>query len=315
MRKASKPLIFILILLLALSVAAIAGAEDVPVEDGGDVPPPETPIPDPTVEPVPEPTPDPTAQPTENPGTVNLTVYAYAGGAAAQGYTVRIDSTDVKTNSEGKADFPGLTVEQHSIKLISPNGGESSGVLYMSRGGSTTITDKAMGGKYGLDIAGGVNAVYMNAAYNAEGAIDITAVSSSPLSPPPAPSGSPANPTQSSAPPASASAGASASGTPSGGGMSTAMIGMIAMIVIVAIGVTVIVVAVKKHTRKRREAKAMANAREIEMPVRPVATGGANKFEERPRNVPRRINGEADETEQETAEDKPKVRAKDRSRL
>ena len=71
----------------------------------------------PTQEPTQEPTQTPTQAPSEDSGneTVNVTLYVYSGGAAASGYTVKLDTVSQKTNKEGMVSYPDVTVEDLSL--------------------------------------------------------------------------------------------------------------------------------------------------------------------------------------------------------
>jgi flagellar basal body-associated protein FliL len=188
----------ILSVLLMVFILAAFAAPTVFAENGDQVegPPAETPVEQPT-EPVEQPTapaeqptapveqptepppeaptqaPADTPAPTEEAGSVDLAIYVYDNGAAAEGYTVQIDQTKQVTDSAGKVSFPSLTVEKHDISVTSKDGKQSSGLLYMSRGGSTAVTDQAMGGTYGVDVARGAGNLYMVVDFSPGAALQI----------------------------------------------------------------------------------------------------------------------------------------------
>lgn len=133
----------------------------------------------PTTEPTEAPaTAEPTPAPTETPGDVNLNIYVFTSGdAPAAGYSVNIDGWTEQTNTQGLAQFAGLSVADHRVRIISPDGSECTGRLYMSRGSDTVVTDQAMGGTYGLTIARGQHDVYMVATFAPDEALFIRTVS------------------------------------------------------------------------------------------------------------------------------------------
>ncbi len=200
MKKTTGILLIILSLMLVFALAA-------PVAMAGEEPTPE-PIPIPTevvpteapteVVPTPEPEPEPQTQ------HVDLVIYAYDNGVPADGYTVKIDETALKANADGKVTFPDLTVEQHSISITNKSGISSTGRLNMRSSGGTSLTDKAMGGVYGVDISSGATSVYMSMDFVAQEAVDISYISDSAPGPKPTP-----GPNASATPSASASATAS----------------------------------------------------------------------------------------------------------
>lgn len=157
---------------------------------------PATPIPATAVPATPEPTPTPTMPPaTEAPGTVNLHMFIYTSAdTPAAGYTVQMDNASVTTDASGQADFPNLTVSQHGVQITSPDGSQSVGRLYMSRSGSTRLTDQAMGGTYGVDVERGIGELYMLITFVPGEAMTIRTLSNSP---PALPEPEPAQPTPS----------------------------------------------------------------------------------------------------------------------
>lgn len=145
--------------------------------------PTKAPEPTKTVAPTAEPTQAPTAEPTQAPapeaGNVDITFTCYVGGKAAAGYTMQLGNSTQAADSYGRVTFDGVSVAQQDIKLTDPNGNSSVGVLYLSRGSSTVMTDQAMGGKYGVNIASGVSKIYMDAVFNKGEAIGIKNLSES----------------------------------------------------------------------------------------------------------------------------------------
>ncbi len=135
----------------------------------------------PTQEPTQEPTQTPTQAPSEDSGneTVNVTLYVYSGGAAASGYTVKLDTVSQKTNKEGMVSYPDVTVEDHKITITNPEGKQSVGMMYLSRGNSTEIQNVAMGGKYEISVANGAHNLYASVVFVADEAIEITSVGES----------------------------------------------------------------------------------------------------------------------------------------
>ncbi len=192
MKKTTGILLIILSLMLVFALAApVAMAEEPPTEE---------PIPIPTeVVPTPEPVPTevvPTPEPEPQTQHVDLVIYAYDNGVPADGYTVKIDETALKANADGKVTFPDLTVEQHSISITNKSGISSTGRLNMRSSGGTSLTDKAMGGVYGVDISSGATSVYMSVDYVAQEAVNISYISDSAPGPKPTP-GPNASPTAS----------------------------------------------------------------------------------------------------------------------
>lgn len=152
---------------------------------------PQTPTPAPTAPPATEA--PATAAPTEAPGTVNLHLYVYtASDAPAGGYTVQVGSSRTTTGADGLANFSGLPVAQQTVAITSPDGQTCQGKLYMARASSTRITDQAMGGTYGVDIARGQNELYLLTTFEPDGALLIrSATNSQPALPAPAPTEAP----------------------------------------------------------------------------------------------------------------------------
>lgn len=122
-----------------------------------------------------------TPVPTEAAGTVNLHMYVYtASGAPAAGYSVSLSSGQATTGRDGLATFSNLPVTQQSVTITSPDGSTCTGRLYMSRSGSTGVTDQAMGGTYGVDVARDRSDLYMVVTFEPEGSLNIRTLSSSP---------------------------------------------------------------------------------------------------------------------------------------
>lgn len=142
--------------------------------------------------------------PTEAAGTVNLRMYVYtAAGTPAAGYQVALSSAQTVTGSDGLASFSGLPVAQQAVTITSPEGSTCTGRLYMSRSGSTGVTDQALGGTYGVDVARDRSDLYMVVTFEPGGSLSIRTISNSP----------PALPTQETTQPA-VSAAATAAGYP-----------------------------------------------------------------------------------------------------
>lgn len=158
--------------------------------------PPATPAP---ATPPPATAPPMTPEPTEAPGTVNLHLFVYTtDGTPAAGYRVSMGDSSGMTSSSGQVNFPNLAVAQQRVQITSPGGESCVGRLYMSRSGSTGVTDQAMGGTYGVDVARGQSELYMVVTFVPGEAMDIRAVSDS----------QPALPTQQPAPAAAETAAA-----------------------------------------------------------------------------------------------------------
>jgi hypothetical protein len=188
----------VMMLMIPVASAEPDPAEDVPTQEevpteetpSEDPPPSETTSTEPTPPPVETPTPDPTVEPTppptESAGSVDVIIFVYANGSLADGYRMQIDqsTTDAK---DGQWKFPGVTVESHSIAVISSDGGRNEGTLSMSRGDSTGMTG-ASGGDYSISVARDAGTVYMNVLYEEGGAINITSVANQQVA---APSASP----------------------------------------------------------------------------------------------------------------------------
>lgn len=118
--------------------------------------------PEPTSAPEPTPAPPQSDPVPEDYGTVDLAIYVYnADGSPGAGYSVKIDETTQKTNDEGRATFPDLTVERHNLSITNGDGVTRSVSLYMSRANATKSTGVAQDGTCGLDIARGVSQAYM----------------------------------------------------------------------------------------------------------------------------------------------------------
>lgn len=180
------------LLLLTLWVPAMALEGDQPTDepDAGsyetaeptlapatEEPTPAPPVP--TATPVPV-TAAPTPIPTEAAGTVDLRLYVFtASGEPASGYTVSLSSGQASTDSQGLATFRNLPVAQQSVTITSPGGDSCTGRLYMSRSGSTGITDQAMGGTYGVDVARGSSDLYMVVTFDPGGPLNIRSLSNS----------------------------------------------------------------------------------------------------------------------------------------
>lgn len=146
---------------------------------------PETDLtPVPTTEPTPEETPEPateapTPAPTEDAGSVNLGIYVFTPqDTPAAGCTVTIGGYSQSTNAQGLARFENLPVAEYQVSVSGPDG-QSPGRWYMSRGSSTVLTDQAMGGTYGMNIASGQHDVYMVVTYLPEEALEIRSLSNS----------------------------------------------------------------------------------------------------------------------------------------
>lgn len=121
-----------------------------------------------------------TAARTEAPGTVNLRMYVYTtAGAPAAGYAVSLSSAQTTTNSEGLANFSSLPVAQQQVAITAPDGSTCTGRLYLSRSGATGVTDQAMGGTYGVDIARGLSDLYMVVTFEPGGPLTIRTLSES----------------------------------------------------------------------------------------------------------------------------------------
>lgn len=123
-------------------------------------------------------TPEPVAQ---SGGSVDVTIYTLTpAGAAASGYTVAMDQSTQTADAQGMVRFPGVNIGQHEVTISSPDGDRSVGRLYMSRGGSTVLTDKAMGGTYGMNIAEGQSDIYLVITFVPGEGMDIDMLSNTP---------------------------------------------------------------------------------------------------------------------------------------
>ncbi|MEA5004018.1 MAG: carboxypeptidase-like regulatory domain-containing protein [Christensenella sp.] len=146
----------------------------------------------PTPTPTPTATPTPTQAPTQEPAPsaseaqdINLTIYVYTQeGKPAEGYSVIIDKSSQTANKDGMVSFPGVTVETHNISVKDASGKLSTGMLYLSRGNTTGITEQAMGGKYSISVGQDVTNVYLGATYVPEEAVQIYSAGTSRPNPP-----------------------------------------------------------------------------------------------------------------------------------
>lgn len=137
-----------------------------------------------------------TPVPTEAPGNVNVYFYVYTSeDAPAAGYTVQVGSSKTTTGADGLATFSGISVAQQAVTITAPDNTVCTGRLYMSRAASTRITDQAMGGTYGVDIARGQNELYFLTTFVPDGALLIrSATNSQPVLPQPAATAAPSEP-------------------------------------------------------------------------------------------------------------------------
>ncbi|MBD5559849.1 MAG: hypothetical protein HDQ87_05760 [Clostridia bacterium] len=120
------------------------------------------------------------AMPAETAGSVNLHLYVYqTDGTPAAGYTAVFGSMRAVTNAGGLAEFSSLPVSQQAVTITAPSGTASTGRLYLSRSNVTGVTDQAMGGTYGVDVARGLNDLYMLVIYEPDSALNIRTVSNS----------------------------------------------------------------------------------------------------------------------------------------
>ena len=147
-----------------------------------------TSTPKPTASPTPTPTPSQSEEPTPSPSEgqdINLTLYVYTqDGQSADGYTVIIDKSSQTANKDGMVTFPGVTVETHNISVKDSSGKLSTGMLYLSRGNTTGITDQAMGGKYSISVGQDVTNVYLGVIYVPEEALQVYSAGTSKPNPP-----------------------------------------------------------------------------------------------------------------------------------
>ncbi|MEG0914288.1 MAG: hypothetical protein RSG57_00870, partial [Christensenellaceae bacterium] len=201
-----KILTIIMALLLVFAMGTVAFAEETPAPTEAptqaptEAPTPEptqapthAPTPAPTKAPTPEPTQAPTQAPTQTPipsaqptvtvvpteqaGAVNIVMYIYDQGKASKGYKVTVDETSLITDENGKVEFKNVTVESHKLIVKSPDGVQSVGMVYLSRGDDTAILDQAMGGKYEISVARNTDRIYLNMEFQGENALQITSAS------------------------------------------------------------------------------------------------------------------------------------------
>ncbi|MGI6152637.1 MAG: hypothetical protein ACOYJB_02220 [Christensenellaceae bacterium] len=172
---------------------------ETPSESPSTEPPSETPTqteppatPDPTETPTQTPPPEQTPVQTEDAGSVNIGFFVYADGKPAEGYRVKIDNSSLDAKSDGSGTFPGVTVEAHSIEVISKDGDKNKGTLSMGRGDSTGMLS-ASGGDYSISVSRNAETIYFNILFEAGKPINITSVTNEPVameSASPSPSGS-----------------------------------------------------------------------------------------------------------------------------
>ncbi|MEG0630084.1 MAG: hypothetical protein RR459_04050, partial [Christensenellaceae bacterium] len=127
--------------------------------------------------PIPSAQPTVTVVPTEQAGAVNIVMYVYDQGKASKGYKVTVDETSLITDENGKVEFKNVTVESHKLIVKSPDGEQSVGMVYLSRGDDTAILDQAMGGKYEISVARNTDRIYLNMEFQGENALQITSAS------------------------------------------------------------------------------------------------------------------------------------------